>query len=366
MKMKIQKLIKYIEQIAPPAYQESYDNSGLIVGNSNEKITGVLLCLDSIEAVIDEAIEKECNLIIAHHPIVFSGLKRFTGKNYIERVVMKAIKNDIAIYACHTNLDNVRAGVNAKIAEKLGLINTKILAPKSQLIKKLSVYVPTTAADKVRDALFAAGAGQIGNYEEASFNVVGAGTFKATEGATPHVGEVGKRHYEAEIKIEVIFPFNLKGQILSAMFNTHPYEEVAYDIVTIDNKHQGIGSGMIGELPEYMEPMPFLEHLKSTMKTDCVRYTQLLKSPIRRVAICGGAGQFLLRNAIGKKADIFITADYKYHQFFDAEGKIVIADIGHFESEQFTIDLFYDLITKKFDTFAVYRTSINTNPVNYL
>jgi dinuclear metal center YbgI/SA1388 family protein len=364
--MKIYKLIKYIEQIAPPAYQESYDNSGLIVGNGNEKITGVLLCLDSIEAVIDEAIEKECNLIIAHHPIVFSGLKRFNGKNYIERVVMKAIKNDIAIYACHTNLDNVQNGVNAKIAAKIGLINTKILAPKNNLIKKLSVFVPVEQADTVRNALFEAGAGQIGNYDEASFNTVGAGTFKAGNGTNPHVGEIGKRHYEAEIKIEVIFPFNLQSQVLAAMFSAHPYEEVAYDVVTLDNAHQGIGSGMIGELSESMGGMSFLEHLKSVMQTDCVRYTKLLKNPIRRVAVCGGSGQFLLRQAMAQKADIFVTADYKYHQFFDAEDKIVIADIGHFESEQFTIDLFYELITKNFDTFAVYRTAVNTNPVNYL
>jgi dinuclear metal center YbgI/SA1388 family protein len=364
--MKIQKLIKYIEQIAPPAYQESYDNSGLIVGDANEKITGVLLCLDSIEAVIDEAIEKGCNLVIAHHPIVFGGLKRFNGKNYIERVVMKAIKNDIAIYACHTNLDNVQAGVNAKIADKIGLINTKILAPKNNLIKKLSAFVPVEQADTVRNALFEAGAGRIGNYDEASFNVVGAGTFRAGEGTSPHVGEIGQRHYEAEIKIEVVFPFNLQSQVLAAMLAAHPYEEVAYDVVTLDNAHQGIGAGMIGELPEYMEAMPFLEYLKSVMQTDCVRYTELLKNPIRRVAVCGGSGQFLLRQAMAQKADIFITADYKYHQFFDAEGKIVIADIGHFESEQFTIDLFYELITKKFDTFAVYRTAVNTNPVNYL
>lgn len=364
--MKIQKLIKYIEAFAPSAYQESYDNSGLIVGNSNEKITGVILCLDSTEAVIDEAIEKGCNLVIAHHPIVFSGLKRFNGRNYIERVVMKAIKNDIAIYACHTNLDNVQAGVNAKIAEKLGLINTKILAPKSKIIKKLSVYVPVKEADNVRSALFAVGAGRIGNYDEASFNVVGAGTFRANENANPHIGEIGKRHYEAETKIEVIFPFDIQRKVIAAMLKAHPYEEVAYDIVTIDNQHQGIGAGMIGELAEYMEETPFLKHLKKTMQTDCVRYTNLLKNPVRRVAVCGGSGQFLLRQAISQNADVFITADFKYHQFFDADGKIVIADIGHFESEQFTIDLFYDLITNKFDDFSVYRTTINTNPVNYL
>jgi dinuclear metal center YbgI/SA1388 family protein len=364
--MKIQKVLKYIEQFAPPAYQESYDNSGLIVGNPNEKITGVLLCLDSIEAVIDEAIDKECNLIIAHHPIVFGGLKRFNGNNYIERVVMKAIKNDIAIYACHTNLDNVQAGVNAKIAEKIGLINTKILAPKSKVIKKLIAFVPVNAADKVRNALFEAGAGQIGNYDEASFNVVGAGTFRAGENTNPYVGKIGKRQIEAELKIEVIFPFDKQYQIIEAMQEAHPYEEVAYDIYSLDNEHQGIGSGMIGELPEYMETLPFLNHLKETMQTDCVRHTKSLNNPIRRVAVCGGSGQFLLRQAIRQNADVFVTADFKYHQFFDAENKIVIADIGHFESEQFTIELFYDLITKKFDTFAVYCTEVNTNPVNYL
>ncbi len=364
--MKIQKLLRYIEQFAPPAYQESYDNSGLIVGDSSAKITGVLLCLDSIEAVIDEAIEKECNLVIAHHPIVFSGLKRFNGKNYIERVVMKAIKNDIAIYACHTNLDNVQAGVNAKIAEKIGLINTKILAPKSKLLKKLVVFTPVKEADKVRNALFDAGAGQVGKYDEASFNVVGAGTFRAGEGTNPHIGEVGKRHIEAELKIEVIFPFDRERQIIAAMQKSHPYEEIAYDIISLDNAHQEIGSGMIGELPEYMETLPFLNQLKETMNTNCVRYTNPLNNPIRRVAVCGGSGQFLLRTAIAQNADVFITADFKYHQFFDAENKIVIADIGHFESEQFTIELFYDLITKKFDTFAVYCTEVNTNPVNYL
>jgi dinuclear metal center YbgI/SA1388 family protein len=364
--MKIQRLLKYMEQIAPPAYQESYDNSGLIVGDPNEKITGVLLCLDSIEAVIDEAIEKGCNLVIAHHPIVFGGLKRFNGKNYIERVVIKAIKNDIAIYACHTNLDNVQAGVNAKIAEKIGLINTKILAPKSKLIKKLAVFVPANNADKVRNALFEAGAGQIGNYDEASFNSVGAGTFRAGENAKPHVGEIGKRHIEAELKIEVIFSFDKQNKIIAAMQKAHPYEEVAYNIYSLDNAHQGIGSGMIGELPEYMETLPFLQHLKETMQTDCIRYTEPLKNPVRRVAVCGGSGQFLLRQAIAQNADVFVTADFKYHQFFDAENKIVIADIGHFESEQFTIELFYDLITKKFDTFAVYCTEVNTNPVNYL
>ncbi len=364
--MKIQQLIQHIEQFAPLAYQENYDNSGLVVGNADETIKGVLLCLDAIEEVVEEAIEKNCNLIVAHHPIIFSGLKKLNGKNYIERVVMKAIKHDIAIYACHTNLDNIRGGVNAKIAEKIGLTNTHILAPKRQQFKQLSVYVPTTHADTVRAALFAAGAGELGNYTESSFNSVGAGTFKAGAGAKPHVGEVNKRHYEAEVKIEVILPFDREGRVVSAMKAAHPYEEVAYSTVTLDNAHEGIGAGLIGELPEFLDEVVFLKYLKAIMQTDCIRHTKLLGSPIRKVAVCGGAGQFLLSHAIRQKADIFITADFKYHQFFDADGQIVVADIGHFESEQFTIDIFYDLIIKKIDNFAVYRTAIRTNPVNYL
>lgn len=364
--MKIQQLIQHIEQFAPPAYQESYDNSELIVGNNRTEITGVILCLDSIEAVVEEAIEKKCNLIIAHHPIVFSGLKRFNGHNYIERTIIKAIKNDIAIYACHTNLDNVRNGVNAKIAEKLGLVNTQILMPKSNILKKLAVFVPQKEAEKVRTALFNAGAGKIGNYDEASFNINGTGTFRANEQANPQVGVIGQRHQEPETKIEVIFPFNIQSKVIASMLKTHPYEEVAYDILTLDNQYHEIGSGMIGELPQEMDEVAFLNFLKKTMQTNCVRYTNLLNKPIKRVAVCGGAGQFLLRQAVQQKADIFITADFKYHQFFDAEDRIIIADIGHYESEQFTIDLFYELITNKFDTFAVYKTAIHTNPVNYL
>lgn len=364
--MKIRKVINFLETIAPPSYQESYDNSGLLVGDANKKLTGTLLCLDAIEEVVEEAIELGCNLIIAHHPIIFGGLKSLTGKNYIERTIIKAIKNDIAIYACHTNLDNVSQGVNAKIAQKIGLENTRILAPKSGMLRKLEVMVPIDSAAKVRQALFDAGAGSIGKYQEASYNVVGAGTFKAGEGAKPHKGEKGKRHTEAEFKIEVIFPFYREGQILQAMQTAHPYEEVAYYVTTISNKYNDLGSGMIGKLAFPMEEVDFLQHLKSAMQTDCVRYTALRGVPIKTVAVCGGAGSFLLSNAIRAKADIFITADYKYHQFFDADGQIIIADIGHYESEQFTIELFYELLNQKFSNFAAYYTKVNTNPIKYL
>ncbi|MCP4439152.1 MAG: Nif3-like dinuclear metal center hexameric protein [Aureispira sp.] len=363
----IRTVLNYLEEIAPSAYQESYDNAKLIVGNANAELTGILVCLDSIEAIIDEAIEKGCNLVVAHHPIVFSGLKQITGRNYIERVILKAIKNDIAIYAIHTNLDNViYNGVNSKIAEKLGLQNTQILAPKKGILQKLYTFVPKDKANELKKALFAAGAGQIGNYDECSFGVEGVGTFRGGEGTNPTVGDIGKRHQEAEQKIEVIFPAHLQSRVVRALIQAHPYEEVAYDVIALENQYMQVGSGMVGELAEAVDSQQFLKNLKEKMQTACVRYTNLCKKNIKRIAICGGAGSFLLKNAIRAKADIFITGDYKYHQFFDADGQIIIADIGHFESEQFTIDLLYDLLMQKFTTFAIYRTSVNTNPINYL
>ncbi len=364
--MTIKDVVNYLDTVAPPAYQEGYDNAGLIVGDRGEKVTGVLVCLDSIEAVVDEAIEKGCNLIVAHHPIVFSGLKKITGKNYVERVILKAIKNDIAIYAIHTNLDNVMHGVNAKIGEKLGLKNLKILSPKSGMLRKLVVYVPESHEEEVRSALFSAGAGSIGNYDECSFNLKGQGSFKGNEDSNAFVGEKGKRHYEQEVRIEVVYAKDKEGRIVSSMLNAHPYEEVAYDLFQMENKHLQLGAGMIGELEIPMEDEDFLKELKKRMKTDCVRYTKPLGKKVKKVAFCGGSGSFLLRSAIAKKADVFVTGDFKYHEFFDAEDKIMIADIGHFESEQFTIELLADVLKEKFTTFAVHLTDVNTNPINYL
>ncbi|MCH2021392.1 MAG: Nif3-like dinuclear metal center hexameric protein [Saprospiraceae bacterium] len=365
--MKIKEIIEFLNSVAHPSYQESYDNSGLIVGNSQWEVTGILVCLDSIESIIDEAITKNCNLVIAHHPIVFNGLKTFTGRNYIERTVIKAIKNDIAIFAVHTNLDNVYInGVNTKISQKLGLINTQILAPAKGVLNKLYVFVPDTALEKVSEALFDAGAGEIGNYSECSFVAKGEGSFKANENANPVVGQKGLRHYEAETKLEVIFETHIKNELISALLKAHPYEEVAYDIVVLENQFNRIGAGIVGELKNPIDTHSFLKKIKEEMNTDCVRYTSLCYDQIQRVAVCGGAGSFLLGDAIKAKADIFITSDFKYHQFFDAENRIIIADIGHFESEQFTIELFYDLLTQKFCNFAIHCTDIKTNPINYL
>ena len=364
--MKIKEITNYLESVAPLHYQESYDNAGLLVGDANREIDAALITLDCTEEVVEEAIENNCNLIIAHHPIIFSGLKKITGQNYVERTIIKAIKNDIAIYAIHTNLDNIKTGVSAKIAEILGVENCKILSPKKDLLRQLAVYCPVSDTEKVKEALFQAGAGDIGNYDECSFSAKGEGTFRANEGCDPHIGNIGERHTEKEEKIEVIFPKYKENTIISALKQAHPYEQVAYQIYILDNIYENVGAGIVGELAQKVDTNRFLEMLKTKMQTDCIRHTKLVKNQIKRVAICGGSGSFLLSNAICEKADIFITADFKYHEFFDGENDIIIADIGHFESEQFTKDLIYDLLSKKFSKFAVRLSKVNTNPIKYL
>ncbi len=364
--MKIKDITQFLETIAPPQYQEGYDNAGLIVGDPMTEITGVLICLDSIETIIDEAVERGCNLVVAHHPIVFKGLKRFTGKNYVERTIIKAIKNDIAIYAIHTNLDNVlQSGVNTKICERLGLTNCRILAPKRQTLMKLTTFVPYPQTKDVLNALFAAGAGQIGEYKNCSFRTEGVGTFRPTGTANPTIGVLDKDESVAEARIEVIFDHFLEKKVLSALKNAHPYEEVAYYLHVLENENLAVGSGMIGEIEE-ISGIDFLLLLKMSMHVSCVKHTALLEKKVKKVAVCGGTGGFLLNHAIAADADVFVTADYKYHEFFDADGKIVIADIGHFESEQFTIDLLNDVLQKQFEKLNVFSTKNITNPVNYL
>jgi len=363
---KLREITDCIEKFAPLSLQESYDNAGLIVGDKNSEVFSALICLDSTEEVIDEAINLGYNLIIAHHPIVFSGIKKFNGNNYVERVIIKAIKNNIAIYAAHTNLDNVKMGVNAKISEKLGLKDVKILTPMKGSLRKLITFCPTEHADKVRQAIFNSGGGFIGNYDECSFNADGFGTFRAGDNTNAFVGNKGEQHREKEVKIEVILPnYTLSGAI-KALIEAHPYEEVAYDVYPLENNNPQTGTGMIGKLSVPMNELDFLKSLKEKMKTGLIRHTKLFGKNIETVAVCGGSGSFLLKDAINQKADIFITGDFKYHQFFDSEGKIIIVDIGHFESEQFTKEIFYDLITTNFPTFALRFSEINTNPVNYI
>lgn len=363
---KIKDIIQYLEGIAPAAYQESYDNARLITGNSSTPVTNLLITLDVTEEVVQEAIDKNCNLIIAHHPIVFKGLKSLTGRNYVERTVIKAIKNDIAIYAIHTNLDNVFNGVNKKICDKIGLTNTRILVPKKQVLSKLVTFIPKSDTQKVLEALHRAGAGHVGNYTHCSFRIEGTGTFKPNEEANPHIGKANLQEEVTEDRVEMILPSHLEGVVLSALKQAHPYEEVAYFMTSLTNSNQEVGSGMIGELTEEMEPFDFLKHLKDSMDLACIRHTQILPKNIKKVAVCGGSGSFLLSNAVSKGADVFITADFKYHEFFDAEDKIVIADIGHYESEVFTKELINEILSKKFTTFALNLSETVTNPISYL
>jgi dinuclear metal center YbgI/SA1388 family protein len=362
---KLHEIIRELERFAPLSYQESYDNCGLLTGHRDMDISGALLSLDCIEATIDEAMAKGCNLIITHHPIIFGGLKRLNGTNYVERTIIKAIRNDIAIYACHTNLDNVKLGVNKKIADKLGLINQKILSPKKSLLKKLVTFVPSTHLEAVRTALFEAGAGNIGNYDQCSFMLEGTGSFRGNEFSNPVLGEKGKLSLEKETRLELIFEGVLQSGILSALRQSHPYEEIAYDVYQLENGYQDVGSGMTGELKEAMPEMEFLTLLKEVFNVKFLKHTALRQKAIKTVALCGGSGSFLLKNAINSKSDIYISSDFKYHEFFDAEGKIVVADIGHFETEQFTPEIFYEIISNKFANFATYLTETNTNPVNY-
>jgi dinuclear metal center YbgI/SA1388 family protein len=363
--MKIASIIAHLESVAHPSLQEHYDNAGLITGAADWECTGAIISLDATEDVIKEAVEKNCNLVIAHHPIVFSGLKKINGSNYVEKAVIAAIKNDIAIYAMHTNLDNVQHGVNGMIANQLGLINCSVLLPKYGTLKKLFVFVPLQQSEQVRNAIFTAGGGHISNYSECSFNTVGTGTYKPGAGARPFIGETGKQQKEDEIKIEVIFPAWMEKKLIAEMKAVHPYEEVAYDVLTLDNVYPGIGSGIIGELPQPLEETVFLRQIKDVFKVAVVRHTVLRSKPVSRIAVCGGAGSFLISNAINTGADFYITADVKYHEFFDANGRLVIADVGHYESEQFTIDLLADILQEKFPTFAALKTAVKTNPVNY-
>ncbi|MEH6765654.1 MAG: Nif3-like dinuclear metal center hexameric protein [Aequorivita antarctica] len=364
--MKVKEIIALLEELSPLSYSEDFDNTGLLVGDANATVSGILVTLDTLEKVVDEAIEKNCNLIVSFHPIIFLGLKKITGKTYVERVVQKAIKHDIAIFSNHTALDNSWNGVNAMICEKLGLKNRTVLIPQNETIKKLITFVPSKDAEKVRNALFAVGAGYIGNYENCSFNIEGKGSFKGNENSNPVIGKKGKLHFEEETQIGITFAKHLQNAILKSLFETHPYEEVAYEITTLENQNQHVGIGMIGEFEKAIVEKEFLKFLKKTMKTDCVRHSALLQKSIKRVAVLGGSGSFAIEAAKKAGADAFISADFKYHDFFKAENTVLLADIGHYESEQYTKELLHSFLKKKITNFAVLLSQTNTNPISYL
>jgi len=363
--MKIAEVIKCLEDFAPVSLQEEYDNAGLIIGNANDDCKGIITTLDVTEEVIAEAVLRKCNLIVAHHPIIFKGLKKLNGENYAERSVISAIKNNIAVYAIHTNLDNVVNGVNYKIAQKLNLQNIEVLSHKENTLKMLVTFSPQANAEEIRNALFKAGAGTIGKYSECSYNVEGIGTFKAGEGSEPYVGEIEKRHTENETRIEVIFPSYLQEQVVQSLKKSHPYEEIAFDIYSLNNKHNEIGSGLVGDFMEPVSEQDLLSLLKTGFGLSVIRHTALLYKKITKVAVCGGAGSFLIPVAKAAGVEVYITSDIKYHEFFDADNTILLIDIGHYESEQFTIELLADIIQQKFPNFAVLKTETETNPVHY-
>ena len=363
--MQIKELVNYLNTAIPTGLQEEYDNSGLLVGSTNNELSGVLVTVDVTEKVIDEALEKGTNFILAHHPLIFSGLKSLTGKDHVERSVIKAIKNDVAIYAAHTNLDNLKNGFNFMMADRLGLKNQQILRPRKNDLVKLVFFVPHDHADQVREAVFEAGAGVIGDYDQCSYNLQGQGTFRPGEGSDPHTGKKGEMHFEEETRVATFFPSFKTAQVIEAMNEAHPYEEVVYDLYALKNEDKDNGAGVIGTLEKEMQEKDFLDLVKKQLKTECIRHTKFLNSFVSRVAIAGGSGSFLLNDAIARKADVFVSADFKYHNFFEADEKILIADIGHFESEQMSKEFFYELLTKKFHNFATHLSEVSTNPVNY-
>ena len=365
MGYRIQDILSFLDQLAPPAYQESYDNATLICGDRNWPLTGVICTLDCTEAVVEEAIQQGANLIVAHHPIVFKGLKSITGKTYVERTLIKAIQSNVAIFAIHTNLDHVAGGVNKRIADRLGLAQARILQPKKQLLSNLVFFVPIANKEQVLAAVFQAGAGQIGEYKDCSFSSEGLGRFTPSENANPTLGSAGLPHEEPELRIEVVLPSYLSGKVLEALKAAHPYEEVAYYLSNLENENLEVGAGMVGMLPESMPEEEFLDYLKERMHLSIVKHSPLTGKRIQKVALCGGAGIFLLGDAKKAGADVFVTADIKYHEYFDAEGALVLCDIGHYESEIFTKDLLADVLSQNFPNIALYLSKVVTNPTSY-
>jgi dinuclear metal center YbgI/SA1388 family protein len=364
--MKLSELCNYLDTAIPLSFQEGYDNSGLQVGSPASEISSAILTIDVTEEVIDEAVKYGCNLVISHHPLIFNGIKKISGRSYIERILAKTIKADIAIYSAHTNLDAMASGVSRKMAQKLDLKNIKVLIPLQKRLLKLVTFIPESHLEKVRSALFEAGAGVIGNYDQCSYTLEGKGSFRAGENTNPFQGEKGKIHFESEIRLETILFSHLKAKVIEALHATHPYEEVAFDLYPLDNDNIDVGIGCTGELDHPLSEIDFLNLVSSVFDARGIKYSNLTGHPVKNVAMCGGSGASFIVNAIGSGADAYVTADIKYHNFFDADNKILLVDMGHFESEKFTTEILYDLIIKKFPKFAVRFSETNTNPINYL
>lgn len=363
--MTVQDIASALEKLAPLPFAEDFDNVGLLVGDPAMEVSGALITLDTLEPVVKEAMEKGCNLIVSFHPILFKGLKKITGATYVERVVSRAIENRIAIYSMHTALDNVSAGVNGRICDQLGLSDRNVLIPRKGSLRKLTTYVPESGRDALLEALFAAGAGEVGNYSHCSFSSPGTGSFRPGQEANPAIGTKGKTHREPEAQLHLTYTVEREKKVLGALWQHHPYEEVAYEVTALENTYQKVGMGMIGSLEEPLEARDFLEVLRQRFGTPCIRHSDLPKKKIRRVAVLGGSGAFAIDAARKAGADAFVTADIKYHEYFRAEGDLLLADIGHYETEQFTKNLLCDYLTEKIPNFAFALSGTRTNPINY-
>lgn len=364
--MRIREITNSLEQLAPLPLQESFDNSGIQVGDVNAEVKGVLLCIDITEDVVDEAIALGANLIISHHPLVFHPFKSLTGKSYIERCMIKACKYDIVIYSAHTNLDNAKNGVNYQLAKMLNLQQVRILKPQEKSLLKLVTFVPSDYFEIVRFALFNAGAGSIGDYDSCSFSTIGNGTFRAGEDANPFCGEIGVLHTEPESRLEVVLPIFKKNEVLQALIAVHPYEEPVFDFYSLENTWRQAGSGIVGSLAEPLEEEDFLYQIKDVLHLNVIQHSRYNGRMIKDVALCGGSGAFLIPQAITYGADIFITGEAKYNDFYDVEDKILLATIGHYESEICTKDLFYDYLSEKYPNFVFSKSGYDENPVKYL
>lgn len=363
--MLIKEIIDAIEEFAPLSLQEDYDNAGLVCGDPTQEVSSILICIDITEEVVDEAILGGQNLILSHHPLFIQSLKNIRPDSYVKRCLIKAIKHDICMYAAHTNMDSVTNGVSGKMADKLELINREVLKPTGKLYN-LSFYTPRSYAEKVRNAVLDTGAGFIGNYSRCSFSHSGTGSFRAEEHARPFVGEIGQEHLEEEIKTEITVPAHLLNKSTKALLQTHPYEEPVWNIIPLNNADPRVGFGIVGELEEEVDTYELLQHIKNIFHCNLIRHTAVHKSRIKKIAVCGGSGAFLTAAAIAAQADLYVSGDFKYHDFFLAENRIIMADIGHYESEQYTKEIFYELVTKKISKFAVQFSKTYTNPINYL
>jgi len=363
--MKLVDIINAFDEIAPFSIQENYDNSGIQCGHPTREVTRGLVCIDVTESIVDEALDKDCDVIISHHPLIFGGIKSLTGNDHVERSLIKAVKNDIAIVSVHTNLDAVWMGVNQKLASRFELKGLKLIDPRGGQLRKLVTFCPESHAPNVREAIFDAGAGQIGDYDCCSFNTNGFGSFRAGDKANPFVGKIGKIHLEKEVRIETIFPVWLQSRVIEAMKKSHPYEEVAYDIYNLENKFEKVGIGMIGELNNPLEEESFLNLVKEKLGLKVLRHSEFTGKQIKKVAVCGGSGSFLRHKSMAAGADALITADIRYHDFFDAQGKMLMVDAGHYETEQFTTEILYDILSEKFTNFALLISDRSTNPVRY-